>query len=101
MDDVHFGVDLVVRGQDLWASTLAQLYLATELNLEAFLSASFYHHALLTGDGGQKLSKSSGDTSIQFLRRQGMSSEELYLVLGRMMGLPGQIKTWHDLAEKL
>ena len=73
MDDLHYGVDLVVRGEDLWDSTLAQLYLAGILSSGNFLNATFYHHPLIKQYNGAKLSKSAGDTSIQLLRRMGKS----------------------------
>lgn len=77
VDDMYFGVDLIVRGQDLWDSTLAQLYLASVLEQEIFLKATFYHHALLTNSAGEKLSKSAGDTSIRFMREQGRTLKEI------------------------
>ncbi|MFT4203654.1 MAG: glutamate--tRNA ligase family protein [Chitinophagaceae bacterium] len=77
VDDVHFGVDLVVRGQDLWPSTLAQLYLARLLGMEGFLTATFVHHPLLTDDFGEKLSKSAGSTSVRSWRLAGKLPEEI------------------------
>lgn len=64
IDDVHFGVDLIVRGEDLWASTLAQLHLATVLQRSSFPETCFVHHPLLTNDDGTKLSKSAGNYSV-------------------------------------
>ena len=58
IDDEHFGVDLIVRGMDLYGSSVAQLYLARELKLEEFGKTRFFHHKLLGGDGEEKLSKS-------------------------------------------
>lgn len=81
-DDVHFGIDLVIRGADLWDSTLAQLYLAQVLGLTAFQSATFHHHPLMTEADGRKLSKSDGSTSIQYLRRQGHTAADIYRMLG-------------------
>lgn len=69
VDDLHFGIDLVIRGQDLWSSTLAQLYLAKQLNEPAFGNITFYHHPLLLDAQKRKLSKSAGDTSIRALRK--------------------------------
>ncbi len=83
LDDLYFGVDLIVRGQDLWPSTLAQLYLASFLpGGEEFKKACFYHHELLKDADGSKLSKSAGATSIQFLRREGRRPEEIYRMIG-------------------
>jgi glutamyl-tRNA synthetase len=82
-DDLHFGVDLIVRGQDLWPSTLAQLYLARLLpGGTAFANATFHHHGLLTEKDGDKLSKSEGATSIQFLRKEGASAADIYKMIG-------------------
>ncbi|HVU56347.1 MAG TPA: glutamate--tRNA ligase family protein [Puia sp.] len=79
VDDLHFGADLIVRGRDLWSSTLAQLYLAELLPRgSAFSAAVFHHHALFTNADGSKLSKSGGAASIQFLRREGKSPDEIY-----------------------
>ncbi|HSC53633.1 MAG TPA: glutamate--tRNA ligase family protein [Phnomibacter sp.] len=61
-DDLHFGIDHIYRGEDLLASTAAQLYMAGLLQLQSFLNASFSHHALLTNEAGEKLSKSAGTT---------------------------------------
>lgn len=78
IDDVHFGVDLIVRGKDLWPSTLAQLSLAALLKLQQFTDARFVHHNLVRDEEGEKLSKSAGATSIQYLRKQGTPVEALY-----------------------
>ncbi|MGL5892279.1 MAG: glutamate--tRNA ligase family protein [Bacteroidia bacterium] len=58
-DDVHFGITHIVRGEDLLASTAAQLFLAQKLGLDSFLQNSFLHHSLITDENGQKLSKSN------------------------------------------
>lgn len=78
LDDVHFGVDLIIRGEDLWHSTLAQHYLASILNISSFNKIVFHHHQLLTAENNTKLSKSSGSLSIQYMRAQGMSAGGIY-----------------------
>lgn len=97
VDDAHFGIDLVVRGQDLWPSTLAQLYLALVLGLESFLNCTFYHHPLLVTATGEKLSKSAGDTSIHYLRQHQVMATEVYALLGRELGLTTPVQRWQDL----
>jgi glutamyl/glutaminyl-tRNA synthetase len=82
VDDVHFGTDLIVRGEDLWDSTLAQLYLAAVLGFEKFSEAAFHHHPLLLGAGGKKLSKSAGDTSVAQLMRSGKTAAEVWTLAG-------------------
>lgn len=97
VDDVHYGVDLVVRGADLWASTLAQRYLAAVLGYRSFLAATCYHHALLKTGNNEKLSKSAGATSIQYLRKQGKRKAEIYAMIGKMLGLAYPVSDWKDL----
>lgn len=84
MDDLHYGIDLVVRGEDLRDSTLAQQYLAETLGLDTFRAIHFHHHPLLLDDAGKKLSKTDGDISIHWLRRQGATPEEVWSRLKTM-----------------
>lgn len=58
-DDLHFGIDLVVRGEDLFASTACQVHMARLLGRSAFTEALFVHHRLLLDAHGAKLSKSA------------------------------------------
>lgn len=83
VDDLHFGVDLVVRGADLWPSTLAQLYLASVLRQPRFAETSFYHHPLLKDAYGQKLSKSAGAPSIRHLRHNGRGLADLFELIAQ------------------
>ena len=71
VDDVRFGIDLVVRGADLLDSTAIQLYLAEMLGLRSFTGALFLHHALVLGPGGMKRSKSHGADSLMEARKEG------------------------------
>jgi Glutamyl- and glutaminyl-tRNA synthetases len=100
-DDVHFGVDLIVRGEDLFPSTLAQLYLAQTLQCDQFLHATFYHHPLLLESGNKKMSKSAGSTSIQYLRSQGKSSEAIYEMIGAMAGCKQPVYNWESLGAAI
>lgn len=84
-DDLHYGVDLIVRGADLWSSTLAQLYLALLLEQQAFLEASFYHHTLFKDESGNKLSKSGGAQSIMQLRKSGKPPKEVYALIAQCL----------------
>jgi glutamyl/glutaminyl-tRNA synthetase len=99
IDDLYFGVDLVVRGDDLRASTAAQRWLAGELGLDAFRRIHFYHHPLLMANGGEKLSKSAGATSIQYLRRQGTKPREIYTMILQLLGSNASAADWEDLYQ--
>ena len=77
IDDLHFEVDLIVRGADLWESTLAQMYLARVLDKDRFCESTFVHHELVKGRNGQKLSKSAGDSSLRRIKAENISREEV------------------------
>jgi glutamyl/glutaminyl-tRNA synthetase len=100
VDDIHYGVDLIVRGDDLWPSTLAQHCLSFPLEAAGFREIAFYHHALLAGDGGVKLSKSSGDTSIRFLRQSGLTPADIYSLILRKLGIEGKVHGWEELIRR-
>lgn len=82
VDDTHFGVDLIVRGEDLLDSTLAQVYLSGILE-NGFASATFHHHALLMENGG-KLSKSAGAMSLKFFRENGYLPNDVSAMIGKL-----------------
>lgn len=98
VDDLYYGVDLIVRGEDLWASTLAQQYLAGYIGANAFQDVTFCHHSLLMADGGAKLSKSAGDTSVKYLRGQGKTPADIFTAIARMLGIKERIADWKELA---
>ncbi len=100
IDDLYYGVDLVVRGQDLWASTLAQHYLASIGGMDLG-SVTFFHHPLLLGTSGVKLSKSAGDTSVRYLRSEGLRKEDVFIRLGGLLGLEQPARSWEELAKAL
>ena len=99
IDDLHFGVDLVVRGQDLYDSTLAQAYLASVLNGDGLKKITFHHHPLLNTASGSKLSKSAGDTSVRYLRQHGKKPSDVYTEIAVMLGFEENVKDWRRLAE--
>lgn len=101
IDDLHFNIDLIVRGEDLWSSTIAQHTLASLLNEPGFLHARFHHHSLLQQEDGRKLSKSAGSVSIRHLREQGLSPENIYRQLGIMAGLEKETRHWTDFLPPL
>jgi glutamyl-Q tRNA(Asp) synthetase len=81
VDDALQGVTHVVRGQDLfWATSMHRL-LQSLLGLPAPL---YRHHALLRDESGRKLSKSTQSTSLQSLRAQGKTPQNIR----EMVGLP-------------
>ena len=86
VDDCLQGVTLVIRGDDLLASTGRQIQLARLVGRSD--PPSFLHHPLVMKSPTQKLSKSDGDTGIRDLRAKGWSAEE---VIGQAAALAGLI----------
>lgn len=84
VDDLEQGVDLVIRGEDLLASTGRQLRLARLLGRAT--PPQYLHHPLIRHPDGRKLSKSAGDTGVRELRATGVTAAE---VIGRAAALAG------------
>ena len=75
VDDDLFGVDLVVRGEDLRASTMIQRELSGLLPGSTFHTARVVHHPLIVEANGMKLSKSAGSQSQPLGRTSGLRAE--------------------------
>jgi glutamyl-Q tRNA(Asp) synthetase len=75
VDDLHGGIDLVIRGRDLMDATPSQIRLGRLLGRPA--PPTFLHHPLITRPDGRKLSKSSGDTAVRELREAGRTAAEV------------------------
>jgi glutamyl/glutaminyl-tRNA synthetase len=86
IDDMVQGITLIVRGQDLLASTGRQIRLGRMLGRE--VPATFAHHPLVMKSETQKLSKSDGDAGIRDLRTQGWGAGD---VLGHAAALAGLV----------
>jgi glutamyl/glutaminyl-tRNA synthetase len=98
VDDLFYGVDLVVRGEDLWPSTLAQQALAAALGMDQFKNTAFLHHPLLVEPSGNKMSKSAGAASIKYLRESGKSKAEVFGLISALLGFNKTIENWQQLA---
>ncbi|MDB5086084.1 MAG: hypothetical protein JWR09_78 [Mucilaginibacter sp.] len=97
IDDLFFGVDLVVRGEDLWPSTLAQHLLASASGKNSFADVTFYHHPLLM-EAGKKISKSAGAVSIRYWRESGKKPTDIYTMIAGMLGIKDPVTSWEQLA---
>ncbi len=78
-DDALQCVTHVVRGRDLHLATSVQRLLQ---EIFGFAAPTYFHHRLLTGDDGRKLSKSQGDTGIAELRERGATAAEVRTMAG-------------------
>lgn len=84
-DDLHEGVNLVIRGEDLLHATGRQIRLARMLGRTT--PPVFLHHQLIKDDPGNKLSKRDGALGVRELRAQGMAPEELLGLAVHRVGL--------------
>jgi glutamyl-tRNA synthetase len=82
-DDLHFKITHIVRGLDLWPSTVLQNLIAKKTGSEAFMAINFWHHPLVKGLDKRKLSKSQeAPAARQFIE-----------------GTSGRLKFWQWLAD--
>jgi len=79
LDDSLQGVTHVVRGQDLYSATGVQRLLQELLGLSP---PRYFHHRLVLGPDGRKLSKSLKDTGLAALREAGMSPADVRRLVG-------------------
>ena len=93
VDDIQERVDLVIRGEDLLASTGRQIKLGRMLGRA--VPPHFLHHPLIVKDDGAKLSKASGDTGVHELRRAGVRPEA---VIGRAAAAAGLTERMRSIA---
>lgn len=97
-DDAFYQTDLIVRGQDLLDSTLAQSFLSSLMPDHPLQPVSFFHHPLLLDSEGEKLSKSAGSISIQYLRRHGYSAAAIYDLIAKKIHPDFEVGSWQELA---
>ena len=79
MDDALQGISHVVRGQDLFSATGVQRLLQEILGLP---QPAYFHHRLILGPDGRKLSKSFSDTGLAKLRGAGASPDDVRQMVG-------------------
>lgn len=79
VDDALQGVSHVVRGRDLYAATGVQRLLQELLGLPP---PRYFHHRLILGPDGRKLSKSLKDTGLAALRQAGVSPQGVRHLIG-------------------
>jgi glutamyl-Q tRNA(Asp) synthetase len=78
-DDALQGVTDVVRGRDLFHATAIHRLLQELLGLPR---PRYFHHDLVLGEDGRKLSKSRGNTALAALRAEGRTPAEVRRMVG-------------------
>jgi glutamyl-Q tRNA(Asp) synthetase len=90
VDDTAQSIDLVVRGDDLLASTGRQILLARHLGRAA--PPLYAHHPLVMKSPAQKLSKRDRDTGVRDLRAAGRTPAQVLGAAANAVGLnPGAL----------
>jgi len=85
VDDARQGIDQVVRGDDLLASTPRQMLLYDRLQLRPL--PTYTHLPLVIGEDGRRLAKRHGDSRLMHYREQGVSPERVIGLMGEWCGL--------------
>jgi glutamyl-tRNA synthetase/glutamyl-Q tRNA(Asp) synthetase len=93
VDDLEQGITVVIRGDDLLASTGRQIQLARMLGRPT--PPQFLHHPLIMKSAAQKLSKADRDTSVRDLRDNGWTAED---VIGRAAARVGLLDPEHPIS---
>ena len=81
VDDVDMGVTHIVRGADHVTNTATQIQIMKALG---GTPPTFAHHSLLTGPGGEELSKRLGTLSLRDLRARGVEPMALLSLMARL-----------------
>jgi len=81
VDDVEFSVTDIVRGADHVTNTATQIQIIEALG---GTPPRFAHHSLLTGAGGEALSKRLGTLSLRDLRAQGIEPMAILSLMARL-----------------
>ncbi|MEI4484785.1 glutamate--tRNA ligase [Frigidibacter sp. MR17.14] len=98
VDDTDMGVTHIVRGADHVTNTATQIQIIESLGGTV---PAFAHHSLLTGAGGEELSKRLGTLSLRDLRARGVAPEALLSLMARLgSSQPVELRmTLDELAE--
>lgn len=81
VDDIDMGVTSIVRGADHVTNTATQIQIMQALG---GTPPAFAHHSLLTGPGGEALSKRLGTLSLRDLRARGVEPMALLSLMARL-----------------
>jgi glutamyl-tRNA synthetase len=81
VDDVEMGITDIVRGADHVTNTATQIQIIKALG---GVPPRFAHHSLLTGPGGEGLSKRLGTLSLRDLRAKGLEPMAVLSLMARL-----------------
>lgn len=90
VDDIDMGIDQVVRGDDLLASSPTQAYICDALGGSV---PSYVHVPLVLGPGGERLAKRDGAVTLAALKDLGIAPDQVVGELIASTGIPGAQNT--------
>ncbi|MCF7821095.1 MAG: glutamate--tRNA ligase [Mariprofundaceae bacterium] len=98
VDDALDGITHTMRGDDHLTNSAYQVWLLQRLG---YAAPVYFHHGLLLGEDGAKLSKRTGSHSVESLREQGLFPEALLQAMARLghPNIPEECLTTNELAE--
>jgi glutamyl/glutaminyl-tRNA synthetase len=100
VDDYVQGISLIIRGEDLLASTGRQLRLGRMLGRTD--PPQFLHHPLILKRSGEKLSKAADDSGVRELRASGLAAPQVIGHAAAVVGLiPQEIAVHASDVEQL
>ena len=88
VDDMKNRSTLIVRGIDLYPSSLFQQTVAEKLEWATFSEICFVHHSLLKDSTGKKYAKSEGAYSLKDLKQENSDPGFVYRGVACWLGLP-------------
>jgi len=88
VDDMKNRSTLIVRGIDLYPSSLFQQTVAEKLGWATFSEICFVHHSLLKDSTGKKYAKSEGAYSLKDLKQENSDPGFVYRGVACWLGLP-------------
>ena len=95
VDDMIDQPNLIVRGADLYPSSMFQISMAEKLGWTFFSEIFFIHHSLLKDSTGKKYAKSEGAYSLKDLKQENADPSFIYRGVAIWLGLPDS--NVHDL----
>ncbi len=97
-DDLHYSISHIVRGEDLWESSVCQFLIADLLEEKQFKAIRFHHHPLVLKQG-EKLSKSKAAPAAEIYNRKA-NKKALLKKLAEHLGIITSGESLPELLER-
>jgi len=99
-EDVDQGINFIVRGEDLYESSIMQKNIAQNFaRFHSFESCQIFHHALIKSNTNEKLSKSQKASPIYLARQTGLNRELVFEQFSNWLGL-SPTSNWTEICRQ-